>query len=76
MKTPEQETDEQKLKQAKSILLINLSMMVFCLAAFFKALDSHVMWRIVCSCAGLVVFTALCTALFLRVRTLNKAQKG
>ena len=69
-------TDEQRFKQAKTILLVNLSMMTFCLAAFLKALDSNVLWRIMCSGAGLAVFVALCTALFLRVRMLSKAQKG
>jgi len=75
MQTPEQ-TDEQKLKQAISILLLNLSMMVFCLTAFLKALDSHVMWRILCSGAGLAIFAALCTTLFLRLQKLNKELKG
>jgi hypothetical protein len=75
MQTPEQ-TDEQKLKQARSILLLNLSMMLFCLTAFLKALDSHVLWKIICSATGLAIFMALCTALFLRLRKLNKELKG
>jgi hypothetical protein len=75
MKTPEQET-ELKLKQARVVLVLNLLMTLFCLTVFIKSIDAGVTWKIVFSGAGLVVFTALCTALYLRVRTLNKAQKG
>jgi Kef-type K+ transport system membrane component KefB len=75
MQTPEQ-TGEQKLKQARSILLLNLLMMAFGLTAFLKALDSHVLWKIICSGAGVAIFVTLCTALFLRLRKLKKELKG
>lgn len=75
MQTPEQD-NVLKLKQARVVLVLNLSMTLFCLTTFLKSIDTNVMWKIICSGAGLVIFTALCTALFLRVRTLNKAQKG
>ena len=66
MQTPQQ-TDEQKLKQARMILLLSLFSMVFFLTEFLKALDSQVLWKIICSGAGLghfrsfkhrVIFTA------------------
>ena len=75
MQTPEQD-NELKLKQARVILTLNLLSMVFFLTTFLKALDSHVLWKIICSGAGLVIFIALCTALFLRLRKLNKELKG
>ena len=74
MKTPEQE-NELKLKQARVVLVLNLLMTLFCLTVFIKSVDAGVTWKIVCSGAALVILTALCTALYLRVRTLNKAQK-
>jgi len=75
MKAPEQE-NVLRLKQARVVLLLNLLMTLFCLTVFIKSVDAGIIWKIVFSGAGLVVFTALCTALFLRVRTLNKTQKG
>jgi len=75
MKTPKQE-NELRLKQARLVLFLNLLMTLFCLMVFIKSVDAGVTWKIVFSGAGLVVFTALCTALYLRVRTLKGAQKG
>ncbi len=75
MKTLEQE-NELRLKQARVVLFLNLLMTAFCLTVFIKSVDAGVTWKIVFSGAGLLVFTALCTALYLRVRTLNKVQKG
>jgi hypothetical protein len=62
-----------QIKQIRLSLFINFAMTVYAVCTLVKALQTGVVWRIVCSGVGSVFFLAVFILLILRLIKLRKA---